>query len=167
MKVRATLAGNHVLEGGAGMRVVVQRVSEASVEVDGEVVGAIGQGLMLLVGCGEGDGEADADYLAEKVANLRIFEEDAGKMNLSALDIGGEMLVVSQFTLYGDCRKGRRPSFTGALDPDTAGELIVRMIERLTAMGLTVAQGRFGAKMAVSLVNDGPVTLLLNTEHIT
>ncbi len=149
------------------MRVVVQRVSAASVEVDGEVVGAIGQGLRLLVGCGEGDGEADADYLAEKVANLRIFEEDAGKMNLSALDIGGEMLVVSQLTLYGDCRKGRRPSFTGALDPDTADELIVRMIERLTAMGLTVAQGRFGAKMAVSLVNDGPVTLLLNTEHIT
>ena len=149
------------------MRVVVQRVSEASVEVDGEVVGDIGRGLVLLVGCGEGDGEADADYLADKIANLRIFEDDAGKMNLSALDIGGEMLVVSQFTLYGDCRKGRRPSFTGALTPDTADELIVRMIERLTETGVSVAQGRFGAKMAVSLVNDGPVTLLLNTEHIT
>ena len=149
------------------MRVVVQRVSEASVEVDGALVGGIGRGLMLLVGCGEGDGEAAADYLADKVANLRIFEDDAGKMNLSALDIGGEMLVVSQFTLYGDCRKGRRPSFTGALAPDAADGLIVRMIERLGGMGLTVAQGRFGAKMAVSLVNDGPVTLLLDTEHIT
>lgn len=149
------------------MRVVAQRVREASVEVDGEVVGAIGRGLMLLVGCGAGDGEADTDYLADKVADLRIFEDDAGKMNLSALDIGGEILVVSQFTLYGDCRKGRRPSFTGALAPEAAEALIVRMIERLSAMGLVVAQGRFGAKMAVSLVNDGPVTLLLDTEHIT
>lgn len=133
--------------------------------VDGETVGGIGRGLLVLIGCGEGDTPAEGQYLAEKIANLRIFEDDAGKMNLSVLDIGGEVLVVPQFTLYADCRKGRRPSFTGALAPERADELIRGVASHLAAMGLRVAQGSFGAKMAVSLVNDGPVTILLDSSR--
>ncbi|MCD6360339.1 MAG: D-tyrosyl-tRNA(Tyr) deacylase, partial [Armatimonadetes bacterium] len=137
---------------------------EAAVEVDGREVGRIERGLLILVGCGEGDTTEDGRYLADKIANLRIFEDEAGKMNLSLLDIGGEALVVSQFTLYGDCRKGRRPSFTSALAPERADELIGEFADNLTRAGLRVAQGSFGAKMRVSLVNDGPVTILLDSE---
>ncbi len=131
--------------------------------VDGAVVGNIERGLVVLVGCGEGDVADDARYIAEKVAHLRVFEDEAGKMNLSVLDIVGEVLVISQFTLYGDCRKGRRPSFTGALAPDEADRLIAGMAEHLTSLGLKVEEGQFGAKMSVSLTNDGPVTILLDS----
>jgi len=133
------------------------------VRVDGAVVGNIERGLVVLVGCGEGDVADDARYIAEKVAHLRVFEDEAGKMNLSVLDIVGEVLVISQFTLYGDCRKGRRPSFTGALAPDEADRLIAGMTEHLTSLGLKVEEGQFGAKMSVSLTNDGPVTILLDS----
>ena len=146
------------------VRAVVQRVSEAMVQVEGRKVGRIGPGLMVLVGCGEGDTAQDAQYLADKIANLRIFEDDAGKMNLSVLDSGGEVLVVSQFTVYGDCRKGRRPSFTGALAPEEADRLIAGLAEHLEGLGLPVAQGSFGARMTVSLTNEGPVTILLDSE---
>lgn len=143
----------------------MQRVSEASVAVDGRVTGAIGRGLMVLVGCGDGDGSEDARTLADKLANLRVFEDTEGKMNLSVLDIGGEVLVVPNFTLYGDCRKGRRPSFTGACAPETAARLVEEVAAALAAEGLTVARGEFGAHMQVSLINDGPVTLLLATDR--
>ncbi|MDO3377891.1 D-aminoacyl-tRNA deacylase [Geoalkalibacter halelectricus] len=145
------------------MRAVLQRVSEARVEVAGEVVGAIGPGLLVLLGVGSEDGAADAAYLAEKTAVLRIFEDGAGKMNLSVADVGGAVLVVSQFTLYGDCRKGRRPSFTPAAPPRMAEELYREYITRLRALGLEVATGVFQAEMRVHLVNDGPVTLLLDS----
>ncbi len=147
------------------MRAVVQRVSEAAVEVEGEVVGRIDRGLMVLVGCGDADADEDARALAEKVAHLRIFEDDAGKMNLSVSDIRGGVLVVPNFTLYGDCRRGRRPSFTGACEPEAAAALVDEFADRLAAMGLQVERGVFGARMHVSLVNDGPVTLLLSTER--
>ena len=143
----------------------MQRVSEASVAVDGRVTGAIGRGLMVLVGCGDGDGSEDARTLADKLANLRVFEDTEGKMNLSVLDIGGEVLVVPNFTLYGDCRKGRRPSFTGSCAPETAARLVEEVAAALAAEGLTVARGEFGAHMQVSLINDGPVTLLLATDR--
>lgn len=148
-----------------GVRAVVQRVSEAAVRVDGEVVGEIGRGLMVLIGCGEGDDDEDARFIADKVANLRVFEDEEGKMNLSLLDVGGEVLVVPNFTLYGDCRRGRRPSFTGACGPDRAEDLCERVADELAGTGLAVARGAFGAKMSVSLVNDGPVTLLLSSER--
>jgi D-aminoacyl-tRNA deacylase len=145
------------------MRVVVQRVKRAHVTVGGEVVGRIGQGLLVLLGAGHGDGPADVDYLAEKVVNLRIFEDDAGRMNRSLLDVGGGLLVVSQFTLYGDCRRGRRPSFTEALEPAAAAGLCDRFAQQVRALGPNVETGRFGAMMDVELVNDGPVTLLLDS----
>lgn len=143
------------------MRAVVQRVSEASVSVDGEVVGAIGPGLLVLVGVREGDTEAEADWLAQKIAQLRIFSDPDGKFNLSLLDTGGAALVISQFTLYGDARKGRRPDFTQAARPDIAAPLVEVVVERLRAVGVPTASGRFGASMQVSLVNEGPVTLVL------
>ena len=147
------------------MRAVVQRVREASVRVGGEVVGAIGAGLLVLVGAGAGDSEGDALYLAGKVAGLRIFEDDAGKMNLSVEQIGGAVLAISQFTLYGDCRKGRRPSFVGAMEPKGANVLYERFVTILRERGLPVETGVFRAMMDVGLVNDGPVTLLVDSQR--
>ncbi|HSN75515.1 MAG TPA: D-aminoacyl-tRNA deacylase [Anaerolineae bacterium] len=145
------------------MRAVVQRVSEASVVIDGQVVGAIGRGFLVLLGVTHNDGEVEAATLARKIAGLRIFEDAAGKFNLALSDVGGAVLVVSQFTLYGDARKGRRPSFTAAARPDLAKPLCDRFIELLRGEGLVVQTGVFGAIMAVHLVNDGPVTLWLDT----
>jgi D-aminoacyl-tRNA deacylase len=139
------------------MRAVVQRVSSASVKVDGEPVASIGRGLLVLLGVREGDGEADADRIAAKLEALRVFEDGDGKMNLSVRDVGGGLLVVSNFTLYGDTRKGNRPSFVAAARPEAAEPLVERVRAALGAQG-----GRFGARMAVELVNDGPVTLLLD-----
>jgi D-tyrosyl-tRNA(Tyr) deacylase len=145
------------------MRIVLQRVKEARVSVDGRVSGAISHGLLLLVGFTEGDTEEDLKYLAEKVVNLRIFEDEAGKMNLSLLDVQGSILSVSQFTLYGDCRKGRRPNFMAAAKPELALPLYDRFNEMLRGHGVRVETGVFGAMMQVSLVNDGPVTLILES----
>jgi len=143
------------------MRAVVQRVRKASVSVGGEVVGAIGPGLVVLLGVKTGDTEAEAKWLANKIANLRIFSDQEGKFNLSALDVGGEALVVSQFTLYGDARKGRRPSFIEAAPPEVAEPLVEKFVEFLRAKGLKVETGRFGAIMLVEIHNDGPVTIIL------
>jgi D-tyrosyl-tRNA(Tyr) deacylase len=144
------------------VRIVLQRVSEASVTVEGEVVSEIGPGLLLLVGVAAGDGEAQADWLAEKVAGLRIFSDEEGKMNLSVRDVGGEALAVSQFTLLADTRKGKRPSFVRAAPPEEAEPLFDHFCERLRASGVgTVETGSFGAMMEVALVNDGPVTIVL------
>ncbi|OUM98586.1 MAG: D-tyrosyl-tRNA(Tyr) deacylase [Firmicutes bacterium ZCTH02-B6] len=145
------------------MRAVIQRVRSASVQVDGQVVGSIGRGLLVLLGVGQGDSEADAALLADKLAGLRIFEDDQGKMNLAPADVGAEFLVVSQFTLYGDIRKGRRPSFTGAASPDHARALYERCKDLLRARGFNVESGVFGARMLVQLENDGPVTLWFDT----
>lgn len=145
------------------MRAVVQRVSQAAVEVDGGLVGRIGTGFLVLLGVADDDAEKDADYLAGKIVHLRIFEDEAGKLNRSLVDCGGEMLVVSQFTLYGDCRKGRRPSFVKAAAPDKGNALYRHFVEAVRARGVTVATGRFGAMMAVSLVNHGPVTLIVES----
>jgi len=146
------------------MRAVVQRVSSASVTIDGAVVGDIGVGLLVLVGAGQGDGAAEAETLARKAAELRIFNDADGKFNLSLLDTGGAALVVSQFTLYADTRKGRRPGFTDAAPPETASPLVDAFGDELRRLGVTVATGRFGAHMHVSLVNDGPVTIILDTD---
>lgn len=143
------------------MRIVTQRVTEASVTVGDTVVGAIGPGLLALVGVGPTDTEGTAIMLADKLAKLRMFADDAGKMNRSALDLGAEILVVSQFTLYADTSHGRRPSFVGAAPPVLAAQLVDRLAVALRALGLPVAQGQFGAHMRVALVNDGPVTILL------
>jgi len=146
------------------MRAVVQRVSRARVAVAGEVAGEVGRGLLVLLGAGSGDGDGEADYMVDKVANLRIFADDAGKMNRSVLEIGGGVLAVSQFTLYGDARKGRRPAFTQALEPAAAQSLYERFVAGLRAAGVAqVATGVFGAMMEVELVNDGPVTILLDS----
>ena len=145
------------------MRAVIQRARSASVSVDDEVIGRIGRGLVVLLGVGTKDTEREAAWLAEKTANLRIFEDAEGRMNLSLLDIGGQALVVSQFTLYGDARKGRRPSFTDAAPPEKADELYRRFVEYLEKCGIEVQTGRFRAKMLVSIENDGPVTLILDT----
>ena len=145
------------------MRAVIQRVSSASVRVDGETVGAIDRGFLVLVGVTHGDTRAEADWLARKIAGLRLFEDAASKMNLGLADIGGAVLVVSQFTLYGDTRKGRRPDFLQAARPEHAEPLITYYVDQLRSQGLTVATGRFQAHMEVTLVNDGPVTLWLDT----
>ncbi len=145
------------------MRAVVQRVSEAKVAVDGRVISSIGSGLLVLLGVGEGDREDDADYIARKIAELRIFEDDDGKMNRSVEEVGGAVLVVSQFTLYGDCRKGRRPSFSRAMTPETADRLVELVCRLLRDRGRRVESGKFGALMDVSLVNRGPVTFLLDS----
>ncbi len=145
------------------MKIVLQRVTKASVTVDGEVIAAIGRGLLILLGIGPRDGRAEADYLAEKCANLRIFGDDAGKTNLSILDIRGGALVVSQFTLYADARKGRRPSFTDAAAPEVAEPLVKYFSERLNGMGISTLTGSFGADMQVELINDGPFTIMLES----
>ncbi len=143
------------------MRAVVQRVGETTLSVDGKTVSSIGFGLTVFLGVGRGDSEAKAAKLAHKIANLRVFEDDNGKMNLSVKDKGGEILLVSQFTLYGDCSHGNRPSFTEAEDPDRANELYELCATELKAYGITVKQGVFGADMKISQYNDGPVTILL------
>lgn len=144
------------------MKALIQRVSEASVEVEGRTVGQIGSGLCILLGVGHGDGQAEAEWLARKTANLRIFSDEAGKFNVSLLEIGGQALVVSQFTLYGDASKGRRPSFVGAADPELAEALVERYAQALRDLGVRkVAQGVFGALMLVRILNDGPVSLML------
>jgi D-tyrosyl-tRNA(Tyr) deacylase len=147
------------------MRAVVQRVSSASVSVDQAVTGSIGRGLLVLLGVTHADTAADADYLLDKAVHLRIFADDAGKMNRSLLDVGGALLVVSQFTLYGDCRKGRRPSFDAAAPAATARTLYEYFVEGARRRGVPVETGVFQAHMAVELVNDGPVTLILETSE--
>jgi D-aminoacyl-tRNA deacylase len=146
------------------MRVVVQRSKNAKVTVNGEITGQISKGLVLLVGVTHDDKEEDAGFLAEKIVNLRIFEDDAGKMNLSLLDVGGEILSVSQFTLYGDCRKGRRPNFMEAARPEQANQLYELFNGLLREKGVKVETGIFGAMMDVELINDGPVTLIVESK---
>jgi len=141
----------------------VQRVKKASVSINGETKGEIGEGLVVLLGVGEGDTTSDADYLADKTVNLRIFEDAEGKLNLSCLDIGGELLIVSQFTLYGDCRKGRRPSFSSAAEPGIADRLYEYYVQAVRDRGLRVATGVFREEMLVEIHNHGPVTLLLDS----
>ena len=148
------------------MRVVIQRLARASVVVEGEIVGAIGRGFLLLVGVGRGDPAWHAERLATKIAGLRVFEDDAGKMNLALADVDGEVLVVSQFTLYGDLRKGRRPSWTDAEEPDPAAERVEALARALEAQGVRVRRGVFGAHMQVELVNDGPVTVTLDADQL-
>jgi D-tyrosyl-tRNA(Tyr) deacylase len=150
----------------AAMRAVVQRVTRASVKVDNEITGEIGSGLLVLLGVTQQDTEADADYLAEKIAGLRIFEDDAGKMNLSVADTGGAVLAVSQFTLFGDVRRGKRPSFDAAARPERARELYEYFVERVRAAGLRCETGRFQAMMDVEMVNSGPVTILLDSKKL-
>ncbi|MEW6079659.1 MAG: D-aminoacyl-tRNA deacylase [Thermodesulfobacteriota bacterium] len=145
------------------MKAVIQRVKKSSVAVDGAIVGRIGAGLLVLLGVADDDTESDADYLSSRIVQLRIFEDDAGKMNRSLLDTGGAMLVVSQFTLLADCRKGRRPSFANAAPPDRAVPLYEYFTRRVREAGVTTATGRFGAMMDVSLINDGPVTIVLDS----
>lgn len=148
------------------MRVVLQRVREARVEIGGEVVGRIGGGLLLLVGIGEGDTEAALEPMARKIANLRVFGDETGRMNRSLLETGGEVLAVSQFTLYADCRKGRRPSFVDAAAPETGRRLFDRFVETMRGLGTRVQTGCFGAMMNVHLINDGPVTIWLDSDEV-
>jgi D-tyrosyl-tRNA(Tyr) deacylase len=145
------------------MRAVIQRVKSAEVEVNGRLAGKIERGLLVFVGVGKGDGEADISYLTTKIPDLRIFEDHSGKFNLSLKEVGGEMLIVSQFTLFGDTRKGRRPSFSDAEDPPVAKILYEQLIENMKGQGIPVQTGEFQATMEVRLVNDGPVTLLLDS----
>jgi D-tyrosyl-tRNA(Tyr) deacylase len=144
------------------MRIVLQRVTSARVEVHGEPVGEIDRGLLALVGVGQGDTDAEADWLADKTVDLRIFPDEAGKMNRSVIDVGGRVLVVSQFTLLGDCRKGRRPAFVGAAPPEEATRLYERYADRIRERGVPVERGVFAADMQISLTNDGPVTLVID-----
>ena len=148
------------------MRAVIQRVTDARVTVEGDVTGAIEQGLVVLLGVGKEDNFKEVAYLAEKVCNLRIFEDENEKMNLSLRDIGGSLLVVSQFTLYGDVRKGRRPGFEGAASPDRANALYEEFVEACQALGVKVATCKFQTHMQVALVNDGPVTILLDSKKL-
>ncbi|MBR3873053.1 MAG: D-tyrosyl-tRNA(Tyr) deacylase [Clostridia bacterium] len=148
------------------MRAVIQRVTEANVKIDGETVGQIGQGFLVLIGVEEGDGEADFKYMATKVPNLRIFEDEAGKMNRSLVDVRGQILAVSQFTLFGDARSSRRPSFIQAARPETANPMYERLVAHWREMGIHVETGRFGADMKVSLVNDGPVTIMMDSHKL-
>lgn len=145
------------------MKAVVQRVKKAKVEVNGETTGSIDSGLLIFLGVGDGDSSKEVGWMAEKISGLRIFEDNEGKMNLSLMDVGGAALVVSQFTLYGDCRKGKRPSFASAAKPETANSLYEDFIELFRQKGIKTETGRFQAMMDVSLVNDGPVTLIIET----
>lgn len=147
------------------MRAVVQRVSRSEVRVGGCSIASVGRGFLVLVGVEEGDGEGDAEYLADKIAGLRVFEDGEGRMNRSVVEEGGSVLVVSQFTLLGDCRKGRRPSFTASAPPDVAERLYLLVARRIGERGIPVQTGRFRAEMEVELVNDGPVTLLLDSKR--
>ncbi len=153
------------VERASSMRALLQRVTEASVSVEGRVVGRIGPGLVILVGIADGDTEAEARWVAEKCVNLRIFSDEDGKFNLSALDVRAELLVISQFTLYGDTRKGRRPGFTDAAPPEISEPLYRKFVSYCRESGLRTETGRFGAAMRVHLVNDGPVTLFVEREH--
>lgn len=148
------------------MRIIIQRVTEASVTVDQQIIGSIGQGVLLLVGFTDQDTEADLDYMVEKIINLRIFEDSQGKMNLSLADIKGELLSVPQFTLYADCRKGRRPSFINAARPETAIPMYEQFNKKIAQSGLLLQTGQFGADMKVALINDGPVTIMLDSQKI-
>ena len=148
------------------MRAVVQRVKKSSVTVDDKITGKIGQGLMVLIGVEDGDSEKDANYIADKVCGLRIFEDEQGKMNLSVEDIGGEVLAVSQFTLLADARKGRRPSFTKAAAPDEANALYRKVIDKIESRNINVEEGVFQAEMMVEIHNDGPVTILLDSNKM-
>ena len=148
------------------MRAVLTRVKSASVEIDGQIVGQIGQGFLILLGVGPEDTEAHCRYLAEKALGLRVFEDENEKMNLSLTDVGGQVLVVSQFTLYGNCRKGRRPSFAEAANPELGNELYEKFLSICEELGYPPQHGRFGADMQVESVNDGPVTLILDTEQL-
>jgi len=145
------------------MRAVIQRVISATIEVNGQIVGRIGRGLLVYLGVGKADIEQDAEFMAEKIANLRIFADDEGKMNRSVLDITGQVLLVSNFTLQGDCRKGRRPGFDGAAEPAISEQLYDKTAQLIVGKGLKVAKGVFGANMQVSSVNDGPVTFILDS----
>lgn len=149
-----------------GMRAVIQRVKKASVEVEGNTVGSIEEGLLVFLGVGQGDDNKDLEYMVDKVLGLRIFQDENDKMNLSLMDIEGELLVVSQFTLYGDVRKGRRPSFTESAHPDRAEGLYEEFITKVRSKGVKVEKGLFGADMDVNLINDGPVTILLDSNKI-
>ncbi|MGN1116058.1 MAG: D-aminoacyl-tRNA deacylase [Candidatus Ornithomonoglobus sp.] len=148
------------------MRAVIQRVTSAGVTVDGNTIGRIGHGLLIFLGVGDGDTESDLKYIADKAMGLRIFSDENDKMNLNVSDIGGEILVISQFTLYGDCRKGRRPNFTSSMEPVKANEMYERFIGYLRENGMRVEHGEFGADMKVELLNDGPVTILLDSSKI-
>ena len=148
------------------MRAVVQRVLNASVEVENEIVGKIGHGFLVLLGVGQNDDESDMKYIADKIINLRVFEDENEKMNLSLTDVNGELLVVSQFTLYGDCRKGRRPSFDSAGEPKAAKELYEKTCQYFKSCGIKTETGIFAADMKVNLLNDGPVTLLLDSKKL-
>jgi D-tyrosyl-tRNA(Tyr) deacylase len=145
------------------MRAVIQRVTESSVKTENRIIGRTGAGLLVLLGVAKGDRPSDSDYLVNKITNLRIFEDEKGKMNRSLLETGGEMMVVSQFTLLADCRKGRRPSFVGAAGPEPATALYEYFVEQVRSLGIVVATGRFRAMMEVALVNDGPVTIILES----
>jgi len=149
---------------GRIMRSVIQRVSEADVKVENEIVGSIGKGLLIFLGVEENDNEKDLAYMTDKITHLRIFEDSDHKMNLSVLDIGGELLIISQFTLYGDCRKGRRPGFTNAANPEKANALYRLLIENCRELGIKVSEGVFQADMLVGIHNDGPVTILLDSK---
>ena len=146
------------------MRAVIQRVSSARVRVGGEIVGEIGKGFLVLLGVGKEDTEKDADWLAEKIVGLRVFEDEQGKFNLSLKEVEGEILIVSQFTVYGDCRKGRRPSFDHSAPPELAEKLYNYFVEKVKEKGVKVATGKFQALMEVELVNQGPVTLIIDTQ---
>jgi D-tyrosyl-tRNA(Tyr) deacylase len=148
------------------MRAVVQRVTGARVDVAGQTVGEIGAGFLVLLGVARGDATGDADYLAEKITNLRLFDDEEGKMNRSLLETSGQMLVVSQFTLYGDVRRGRRPSYSDAAEPEKANQLYEYFVERARSLSVKVETGVFQAMMQVSLVNDGPVTILLDSQKL-
>jgi len=145
------------------MRAVIQRVKESSVKIENQVIGRTGCGLLVLLGVAQDDSRADADYLVNKIANLRLFEDQMGKMNHSLLETGGDMMIVSQFTLLADCRKGRRPSFVEAAEPQVAAELYEYLVKQVRSLGITVATGRFRTMMEVALINEGPVTIILES----